>query len=125
MSKNTARQKFKDIFKLGDIFILLVVLCLVALTIAFALKGGASSAEIYIDGKLAYTLDLSTDTSLELLDGKMTIEVSSGQIYVVYSDCPEGLCTHSTALGRQGGVIVCLPNRVVIKVDSKEVDAIT
>lgn len=125
MSKIRAKDKYKDIFKIGDIFILLLVLVLVVLTVVFALQKGADTAEIYIDGELCYTLALGENKTLEILDGKMKIVVEDGQIYVSESDCNEQLCVHASKLGSQGGVIVCLPNRVVIKVTSKEVDAIT
>lgn len=125
MSKTNLGAKYKDIFKIGDIFILVLVLVLVVLTIVFSLKDGANSAEIYIDGKLCYTLSLNEDTSIQILDGKMTIVVEERQIYVSESDCLEQLCVHASRLGSQGGIIVCLPNRVVIKVTTGEVDAIT
>lgn len=125
MSKTRLGEKYKDIFKIGDIFILLLVLVLVVLTITFALGDGANSAEIYIEGELCYTLSLNENKSLEILDGKMTIVVENGQIYVSESDCQEQLCVHAQKLGSQGGIIVCLPNRVVIKVATREVDAIT
>lgn len=125
MSKTKLGEKYKDIFKIGDIFILLLVLILVVLTIVFSLKDGANTAEIYVDGELCYSLSLSEDTSVQILDGKMTIVVESGQIYVSESDCAEQLCVHASRLGSQGGIIVCLPNRVVIKVETGEVDAIT
>lgn len=125
MSKTSNREQFKDIFKIGDIFILALIIVLVVLTIVFALKDGADTAEIYIDGDLKYTLDLSVDKEIELLEGKMKIVVSEGRIYVKHSDCAEQLCVHSTPLSSHGGVIVCLPNKVVIKVATREVDAIT
>lgn len=125
MSNTRLNDKYKDIFKIGDIFILLIVLALVVLTMVFALKDGADSAEIFIDGELCYTLSLNENTSFKILDGKMTIVVDDCQIYISESDCNEQLCVHSSKLGSQGGIIVCLPNRVVIKVATREVDAIT
>lgn len=125
MSKIRLKDKYKDIFKIGDIFILLLVFVLVVLTIGFSLQKGADIAEIYIDGELCYTLSLSEDKSLEILDGKMTIVVENGHICVSESDCVEQLCVHASSISDQGGVIVCLPNRVVVKVIAKEVDAIT
>lgn len=124
-NNKTSRQTFKDAFKLGDVLVLVVLLVLVALTIAFALKSSASYAEVYIDGELKYTLDLSSDTTLEILDGKMTLCVEDGKIRVADSDCSQKLCAHSGAISKDGGMIVCLPNKVVIKVSAGEVDAIT
>jgi len=124
-STKTTNGKYKDFFKKGDIAIVLIVVVLVVLTLVFALKSDADEAEIYVDGELKYRLDLREDTTLDILDGKMTIEVKDGKISVKKSDCLEELCVHSSAIGTDGGMIVCLPNKVVIKVVAREVDAIT
>lgn len=123
--KKSVNDKYKDFFKKGDIAIVLVVVLLIVLTLVFALRSKASEAEIYIDGQLKYRLDLSEDTTLDILDGKMTVQVKNGAISVKNSDCPQGLCVHSSAVDKDGGMIVCLPNKVVIKVVAREVDAIT
>lgn len=117
--------KYKDFFKKGDIVIALIVVVLVVLTLVFAFGKDATEAEIYIDGQLKYRLNLSEDTTLELLDGKMIVKVSGGKISVAQSNCAEQLCVHSSAIDKDGGMIVCLPNKVVIKVVAREVDAIT
>ena len=82
-------------------------------------------AEIYIDGSLAYRVDLTKDATFDILDGKMTVAVKDGRIYVAKSDCKEQLCTHASPIGNKGGTIVCLPNKVVITISAKEIDAIT
>lgn len=122
--KNTSK-KSQDFFKKGDIIIVVLVVVLAILTLVFAFSNNADEAEIYIDGELKYSLDLSTDTEIEILDGKMIVAVKNGKISVKESNCLEQLCVHSSALSNEGGMIVCLPNKVVIKVVSREVDAIT
>lgn len=124
-SAKNRETKFNDFFKKGDIVIALVVVVLVILTLVFALSKDVGEAQIYIDGELKYRLDLSTDERLEILDGKMIIVVEDGKIFVESSDCKEQLCVHSSGISNDGGMIVCLPNKVVIKVVAKEVDAIT
>lgn len=128
MSKNRngkTKHDFKDVFKKGDVLLLLVVIVLVALTIAFSVTEKATVAEIYIDGSLAYRVDLTKDATFDILDGKMTVAVKDGRIYVAKSDCKEQLCTHASPIGNKGGTIVCLPNKVVITISAKEIDAIT
>ena len=128
MSKNNATKNtdmLKGIFKKGDIILIVVVLLLVALTIFFALRSDADEADVYVDGKLVYKLDLQKDASVEILDGKMHIEVQNGKVFVSESDCKNQLCVHASPIGKEGGVIVCLPNKVVIQIVSREVDAIT
>ena len=128
MSKNktnVTKEAFKQLFKKGDIILLVVVLVLVALTIYFALQSDASEADVYVDGKLVHKLDLQKDATVEILDGKMQIKVENGKVFVSKSDCPNQLCVHASPIRKEGGVIVCLPNKVVIKIVSREVDAIT
>lgn len=55
----------------------------------------------------------------------MVIAVRDGKAYVARSDCGEQLCVSSAAVSAEGGMIVCLPNRVVIKIAGGEVDAVT
>ena len=127
-STKTTNVKYKDFFKKGDIAIVLIVVVLVVLTLVFALRSEADEAEIYVDGELKYRLDLRENKTLDILDGKMSVEVKDGKISVKDSDCAEQLCVlcvHSSAIGTDGGMIVCLPNKVVIKVVAREVDAIT
>ena len=130
MNKNQATKKeknkvFDGLFKKGDVVLLVAVVVLVVLTIVFALKADASEADVYVDGKLVYKLDLNKDATVEILDGKMQIKVENGKVFVAYSDCHNKLCVHAQPIGKEGGVIVCLPNKTVVKVVAKEVDAIT
>ncbi len=120
-----SKVKFNDFFKKGDIIVAFVVVVLIVLTLVFALSKDAGEAEIYIDGELKYRLDLSQDERIEILDGRMVIAVKEGKIRVESSDCKEQLCVHSSSVSTDGGMIVCLPNKVVIKVVAREVDAIT
>ncbi len=115
----------KGFFKKGDIIILLVLIVAIVLTVVFSLDNNAKYIEIYVDGTLTHRASLSSDTVISLLDGRMTITVSGGRARVSHSDCPEKLCIDSSSIGAEGGMIVCLPNRVVIKAAGGEVDAVT
>ena len=119
------RSTLRSLFKWGDVLLLIVLIIAVVLTIVLATGHKSQYAEVYIDGKLKYQLDLNNDTTLEILDGKMTLKVENGKIFVLHSDCDEQLCVHSSPIGKDGGMIVCLPNKVVIKTVSKKVDAVT
>ena len=124
-TNDKAKTAFKSLFKWGDIILVLILVVAVVLTIVLATAHKAQYAEVYVDGNLKYTLDLSVDNTIEILDGKMTLRVQDGKVFVGHSDCAEQLCVHSSPIGKDGGMIVCLPNKVVIKTVSKKVDAIT
>ena len=124
-SDSSKKSALKSLFRWGDILLLVIVIVAVVLTVVIATGHKAEYAEVYVDGKLQYNLNLAENKTLELLDGKMTVVVANGKVYVKDSDCKEQLCVHSSAIGRDGGMIVCLPNKVVIKTTSKKVDAVT
>lgn len=123
--RSGAAQALRSLFRKGDIILLLVLLVAVALSVWFALRPGGEEAKVYVDGELRYTFSLSQDGEYDILDGRMTIGVSGGRVSVLRSDCSEQLCVRSAAQSVSGGLIVCLPNHVVIEVGEREVDAVT
>ena len=64
---------------------------------------------------------VSLDTSVEFSvtgDYMNTVTVRDGKIAVTESDCPGGDCVHSGWIGTSGRSIVCLPNRMEIRIVS-------
>lgn len=122
--KTFENNKYK-FFKWGDLILIAILIVSIVLTCVFANKEQASQAQVYIDGKLKYSLDLSVDKEIEILDGAMTLVVENNSIKVKESNCPEQVCVHSSSISIDGGMIICLPNKVVIKVTTSEVDAIS
>ena len=96
-----------------------------ALSVWFAFRSDGGEARVFVDGELRYTFSLAADGEYDILDGRMTIGVQGGEVYVVRSDCSEQLCVHSAPQSSEGSMIVCLPNRVVIVIGDREVDAVT
>lgn len=116
---------FRGVFKKWDALLLAIIAVAAALSVWFAFRDGGDEVHVYVDGELRYTFSLSADGEYEILDGKMTLCISDGRAYVAYSDCSEQLCVHSSPVTAQGGMIVCLPNRVIIEIGDGEVDAVT
>lgn len=123
--RNELKISFKTIFKKGDLILLAVLLVAVILTIIFAVGGDDEYVQIYVDGVLKYEVSLYSDMEIDLLDGKMTVVIKDGKAWVEHSDCVEQLCVNNSPLTSSGGMIVCLPNKVVVKISGREVDAIT
>ena len=99
-------------------WILLIGLVLIACSLliwCFWKQEDCGRAEVWQDGKLMYTLDLSRDCEIrvESSDGYNIITVRDGKAAVTGSDCPNGYCMQQ---GFQcSGQIVCLPHRLVIR----------
>ena len=114
-----------QLFRLWDVLLIAVLVVLVGVTVYFALapKDGAF-AEIYVDGKLYQIVSLSKDTTIELEHLKVT--VTDGKVCVEDADCPDKICEKRGTIGKAGQSIVCLPNRVVVKITGKsDVEAIS
>ena len=78
--------------------------------------GDAAYAEVWSDGKLLHTLDLSVDRVLTVQTDRGTnvITVKDGKIAVTQADCPDHYCM-DRGFCAGGTQIVCLPNRLVIR----------
>lgn len=81
-------------------------------------------AAVYQDGKLIRELSLENDAEFTV-EGVYTnhVIVKDGEVFIGESDCPGTDCVHSGAIREAGRSIVCLPNRVEIRIEgTSEVD---
>ncbi|MBP2649614.1 MAG: hypothetical protein H6Q74_439 [Firmicutes bacterium] len=82
------------------------------------------TAEIYKDGRLIDSLVLRSNYRQVVRVGTETdydiIESDNGRVRVVEADCPDQLCVRMGWINSAPAEIVCMPNRVVVKVVSKE-----
>ena len=109
-------------FQKGDYLAVAVTLLLAAVVfLAFLPRetGDIPMAEIYLDGKLVRRVSLDTSAEFSVTGDYMnTVTVRDGKIAVTESDCPGGDCVHSGWIGTSGRSIVCLPNRMEIRIVS-------
>lgn len=113
------------LFKRTDLIIILAVLLLAAMiSIPKFLGSDRLTAEIYVDGKLEETLDLSEVESEYTVtpdtEPRVEITVNKGEIYFSHAECKDKLCVKSGRLTSGGETAACLPARVVISVKSNK-----
>ena len=115
-------------FQKGDILAVAVPLVLAVVLFCAFLPGKAQEAvkaEIYLDGRLVKTVSLREEQSF-VLEGEYrnTVSVKNGKIAISASDCPGEDCVHCGWIGSSGRSIVCLPNRVEIRIlgEQRDVD---
>ena len=108
-------------FRKGDLLAILLVLAMAAgVFAAFATASAPDenrTVQVYQDGRLIRELPLGEDTDLTV-DGryKCLISIENGYVCVSDSDCPGRDCVHSGRIHQPGRSIVCLPNRVEIRI---------
>jgi hypothetical protein len=107
--------------------VIIVLFVILLIAVFFISKKTAQTAEITVitDGlKETFSVDLSQNQTFNI--EQMQFEIKDGDICVIHSDCPGNDCVHMGRASENGGVIVCVPNRVTIRLaDIKnEYDAI-
>jgi hypothetical protein len=107
----------------ADVVLVAAVLTLSVASLLWA--GGRGSehpvtrARVIREDAVLREFDLGTDGEYELEDVGMRVEVRDGRIRVTDSDCPHRICVRSGWAGSVGGVIACVPNRVIVEVVSE------
>ncbi len=86
------------------------------------------TALIYQGKVLLEQTDLNKDRVIDILGGKMRIQILKGRLRIEHSDCPQHLCMNMGWIQYGGQTIVCVPNQVLVEIKSKGhlvVDAVT
>lgn len=101
----------------------LIALCLaLSVTLSFLLPGLVVSAgsEVVIRSSDRvvgrYSLDENRLIEIPGPIGTTTVRVERGRAWVESSPCPNKVCIHMGTVGREGGLIVCVPNEVIVTV---------
>ena len=88
------------------------------------------TVKIEVDGKPVYLLPVDKDriVSVEGPEGRTTVEIKDHKVRINESPCRNKLCIRQGWI--RSGVIICLPNRVIVTVGNQDgkhkiVDAIT
>lgn len=114
------KTKLRLSFRRGDwIAIALVALLAAGTAAAFIMPDSGENAmlQIYHDGRMIQELPLDTDADFEI-HGQYANQISirDGRAAITDSDCPGQDCMHSGWIQNTGRSIVCLPNRVELRI---------
>ena len=124
MKKNQMKLQFckSDFFAIG-----MVAVVAILVSVIFWTKVGSEEGNmvmIYQDGSLIRELSLGTDTEVVIEgDYENVVTIKDGKAAITRSDCPGTDCVHSGWIHEAGRSIVCLPNRVELRIEgASEVD---
>lgn len=126
MKKNKMRLSFGK----GDLIVIVFVVSLaIFIGILFGKNTNSEGADvvaIYKEGEKIQELPL--DKNREIIVSNIytnRIVIEEGKVSITESDCPGEDCVHSGWISGSGRSIVCLPNRVEIRIEGEtEVDFI-
>lgn len=106
------------------IIILLIIIFSICIIMFFQHSSKEKNALVYYKDNLVLTIDLSTNGSNtytvkgEL--GDVVIEKNDDKVRVINETSPNHICSKQGYIKENYEVLVCLPNKVVIKIDSKD-----
>lgn len=107
---------------------LIIIILLIAITVLFVIaiidKNNSKEALVYYDNNLVLTIDLNeSEEKIYIVDGfngEVKIIAGNGKIKVDEEESPLHLCSKQGFIEESYESIVCLPNKMVIKISSKK-----
>ena len=107
----------------------LVILSAYGFVFAREVMPQGSEVKIEVEGNIRYILPLSVNKVITVSgpSGNTIIEINNNRARITESPCPNKICIHQGWIDR--GVIVCLPNKVLVIISGptiqKGIDGIT
>lgn len=74
---------------------------------------------ITVHGEVFGTYSLNNEQEIDI-NGSNTLLISNGNADVTWADCPDKVCVHQKSIRKNGESIICLPNEVVVSIESDE-----
>ena len=110
------------------LIVTIVVISIFCICVSFysALFNNDKVLRIYVEDELYKEYVLSDELNDVIkVRGKLyytVVQIQNGKVFVKESDCPDKICQRHIAISRPGEMIVCLPNRVIIKIEGNSND---
>lgn len=111
-------------------FLAMVILVFLVLFYGRGLAKG-DTVVITVNGQEYGRYSLLQEQEIAVFDGDGTvtnrIKIEDQTAKMIEADCPDGLCMHQRAISRDKENIVCLPNQVVVTIESSsgsDIDAV-
>ena len=113
--------------KIGDFFIFVAII-LIAVVCLLCLRNNSNIVTVNWGREELYIFDLNDPKNegkeFPVYSNKYTLwlRVENEKIWVIESNCPDQICLHTPAIGKDGGVICCVPAGIVITAQNGQSD---
>ena len=111
--------------KKKDFILIFIILIVIAVTFGINQLINAKDGEkieIYVDNKLykTYDIDDEDEIKIESNEGYNVITIHDHGVEIDEASCPDKVCVHEGFITKPSESIVCLPNKVHIKIVSNQ-----
>lgn len=112
---------------LGD-YILLIVL-IIGIGVSFLMSFSASTGStviVELKDLPVYKGNLAENRKVTIkgTHGDVRIQIRDGKVAVVFAECPNKVCVRTGWRSRSGESIICVPNRVIVRILGEETNVI-
>jgi len=109
--------------KISD-FILIFLLIMSGLFSSFYIYGNNDKDKkviVELSGKVYGVYDLNSDRIIDLKgpQSRAKINIENGYVFVSESGCPQKICKRMGKKNRINELIVCIPNRLIIRIEGE------
>lgn len=115
----------KEKFKMEKNDKILIVIILTVALLAFIMHSliggkGANCVTVKVNGKIQGVYSLAEEKEIVINQGTNILQIKNGKADMIEADCPDKLCVNQKAVSKNNENIICLPNKVIVEVDSSE-----
>jgi hypothetical protein len=128
-NKRSTRDGSGKLITVGDGVLLLLVAALAGtlfVVIPDRVLSRGTEVEVRTDDTFFGSFPLGKEMRVDVPGplGTTVVRIRGGRASIESSPCPHGVCVHMGEIGAEGGVLVCVPNRVVVRVTGQRSDGL-
>lgn len=95
--------------------ILIILLCIsIPICLSVLAQNEEKTVLVSADGQTVKELPLDENADFGI--NGVTVEINDGKVAVTHSDCPDGLCMKMKNAENVGDSIICVPNKVSVRI---------
>ena len=109
------KKKSRNTAILFSVFVLFAMAATKVLWGQLQEKG--ATAVVTVDGEEYYRSSLFIEKEIAI-DDCNTLVIREGRADMIFADCPDQICVKHAPISNVGETIICLPNKVVVTIES-------
>ncbi|MEE0686607.1 MAG: NusG domain II-containing protein [Lachnospiraceae bacterium] len=103
---------------IADIILVISLVILTLVTSIFIYKKQTSNkiyVEVSINGEITNKYSVDENIEIMLKTGNVLV-IKDGNVCISNADCPDGLCVKQGTISKANESIICLPNKLVVRI---------